>query len=47
MKRVIQVRTLFLDIGGVLLTDGWGRMPANGPRRTSSWTWPRWRIAIN
>ncbi len=25
MKRVIQVRTLFLDIGGVLLTDGWGR----------------------
>jgi putative hydrolase of the HAD superfamily len=25
MRRVILVRTLFLDIGGVLLTDGWGR----------------------
>ena len=25
MKRAIPVRTMFLDIGGVLLTDGWGR----------------------
>jgi putative hydrolase of the HAD superfamily len=25
MKRLTGIRTLFLDIGGVLLTDGWGR----------------------
>jgi len=22
-------------------------MPANGRRRTSSWSWPRWRIALD
>jgi len=25
MKRALSITTWFLDIGGVLLTDGWGR----------------------
>ena len=27
MKLAKEITTLFLDIGGVLLTDGWGREP--------------------
>jgi len=37
MKKAAAITCLFLDIGGVLLTDGWIIMPANGRRSTSGW----------
>jgi len=44
MKRAIPITTLFLDIGGVLLTNGGTIVPAGGRRRVLGWIWPKWRI---
>lgn len=33
MDKSISVTTLFVDIGGVLLTDGWGHEFAQGPSK--------------
>ena len=46
MWKATAITCVFLDIGGVLLTDGWIVMPANERRRTPSWSWTRSRIGI-
>ena len=46
-EKTIPITTLFLDIGGVLLTDGWDHHARDGRRRTSSWSRPRWRTGIS
>ena len=37
MKKANEITCLFLDIGGVLLTNGWDHDAGNGQRRNSSW----------
>ena len=47
MQKTTAITCLFLDIGGVLLTNGWDHHAREtARRRTSSWSWPRWRIGI-
>jgi hypothetical protein len=46
MKPAYGIACLFLDIGGVLLTDAGHMTAGNVLRRTSIWTWPRWKIGI-
>jgi putative hydrolase of the HAD superfamily len=36
MKKAIPITTLFLDIGGVLLTNGWDR---HARREREYWIW--------
>ena len=48
MKRAIPITTLFLDIGGVLLTDGWDHHARRaGGEEVQAGIGPRWRIGIN
>jgi putative hydrolase of the HAD superfamily len=39
MKRALPITTLFLDIGGVLLTDGWGHHARKRAARTFALDW--------
>jgi putative hydrolase of the HAD superfamily len=39
MKPARLINALFLDIGGVLLTNGWDHHPAIWLRRYSIWIW--------
>jgi putative hydrolase of the HAD superfamily len=39
MKRALPITTLFLDIGGVLLTDGWGHHARRRAARTFALDW--------
>jgi hypothetical protein len=47
MKRAIPIATLFLDSGGVLLTDEWDHHARIRAGRSSSRSGLRWRIDIN
>ena len=49
-RRVTSVRrsrALFLDIGGVLLTDGWDRHARRRAAKTFNSSWPRWSSGIS
>ena len=46
MKKTTAITCLFLDIGGVLLTNGWDHHARKRAATTSSWSGPRWRIGI-
>ena len=46
MQKAIPVTTLFLDIGGVLLTNGWDHLNVRGRRQISNWSFRKWRIGI-
>jgi hypothetical protein len=43
MKRAARITTMFLDIGGVVLTDGWDHHARRRAARHSIWTGPKWR----
>ena len=47
MQETTPITCLFLDIGGVLLTNGWDhRCPPSGGDDVQAGAWPRWRSGI-
>ena len=48
MRRPVPITTLFLDIGGVLLTNGWDH---HARRRAATHfkleLWPKWKIGMH
>jgi hypothetical protein len=46
MKKGAPITALFLDIGGVLLTNGWDHHARRRARNISSWTGPRWKSGM-
>jgi len=46
IKKVLPITTLFVDISGVFLTNGWDHHARNVLRRPLIWIWMRWKISI-
>ena len=46
MNKAPAITCLFVDIGGVLLTDGWDHPARERAATPSSWTGPKWRSGI-